>query len=70
MYDAAHNPAPTVTFVTADEAIEQMHREGWERDNYDPLYPFSIAWNDGDGMRGRVVFCDHRQRYLIEGIRI
>jgi hypothetical protein len=69
-YDAAFNPVNTATFDTADAAIEQMLREGWERDNYDPLYPFSIAWNDGDGMRGRVVFCNYRQRYIIEGLRI
>lgn len=69
MYDAAHNPSPTPTYATADEAIAQLLRDGFDHDQYDPLYPYSIAWNDGDGMRARVVFCNYRQRYIVEGLR-
>lgn len=37
---------------------------------YDPLFPFSVAWNDGDGMKARITFDDLRQRYIIEGVRL
>lgn len=69
MYDAAHHAAPMPTYATADEAIAQLLRDGFDHDQYDPLYPYSVAWNDGDGMRARVVFCNYRQRYIVEGLR-
>lgn len=58
------------TFETADAAIEQLIRDGFEKTDYDPVYPFMIAWNDGDGMMARVKWDDHRQRYIIEGVRL
>lgn len=70
MYDAASNQAPTPTYETADAAINQMLAQGWDRDNYDPVYPFCLVWNEGDAMRARVVFDDYRQAYIIEGVRI
>lgn len=70
MYDAAHNPAPTLTFETTDDAVEQLLKDGFEKTQYDPTYPYSIAWNDGNGMYARVVFCNYRQKYIIEGLRM
>ncbi len=58
------------TFETADEAIAQLLQDGFSRDDYDPLYPYSIAWNDGDGMRARVTWDARRSRYIIEGVHI
>lgn len=57
------------TFETADAAREDLETAGFTYDQYDPLYPFSVAWNDGDGMKARITFDDLRQRYIIEGMR-
>ena len=62
--------AKTAQYETYTEAEEQMITDGWVRDNYDPLYPYVIAWNDRDGMRARIVFDDYRQAYIVEGIHI
>lgn len=70
MYDAAHNPAPTLTFNTADEAIEQLLKDGFDKTDYDPIYPYCVCLDDGDGMYARVTFCNYRQKYIIEGIRM
>jgi hypothetical protein len=58
----------TQTFKTADAGIEQLLADGFERTDYDPVYPFMLIHNDGDGMMARVTWCDRRERYIIEGV--
>lgn len=58
------------TFETADAAIEQLLKDGFDKVDYDPLYPYVVAWNDKDGMKARVNWCDYRQKYIIEGMRM
>lgn len=57
-------------FKTADDAVEQLEREGWVKDNYDELYPWVIAWNDNDGMRARIAYDHNRECYYIEGCHV
>lgn len=58
----------TQTFKNADAAIEQLLADGFERTDYDPVYPFMTAWNDGYAMMARIAWCDRRERYIIEGV--
>ncbi len=58
------------SFKTADEAIEQLLKDGFEKVDYDPLYPYTVVYNDGDGVKARVVWSEYQQTYVIESVRL
>ena len=58
------------TFKTADLAIEQLMADGFYRVENDPDYPFLIAWNDGDGMKARIMYDHNREYYYISGVHL
>ena len=52
-------------FATADDAVAQLEREKFQRDGYDPSYP----WRSSNGLvSARVRFDNSSQSYVIDCI--
>lgn len=58
------------TFKTADDAIASLERDGFTRDDYDPLFPYTVCWGENDAMRAAVRYDHNREYYYLEGLRL